>query len=120
MRAWIVAGLLLGALPATAQISPLGGTTGTPAGVQPPAVSPTPQRGVRTPAPRNGSRTLQNRFEVANTTHDGKLTQAQAAGAMPAVARNFDAIDTGRKGYVTIDDIRTYNRAQRAARKAAR
>ena len=116
MRAWIIAGLLW-ALPVQAQISPLGGTTGLPAGVQPAEQTP---RVARTPAPRNGSRTLQNRFEAANVTHDGKLTQAQAATGMPTVAKNFDLIDTSHRGFVTIDDIRSYNRAKRAARKAAR
>ena len=61
------------------------------------------------------------RFAAANTTNDGKLTQAQAeAGHMPRVAKNFEAIDTAHHGYVTEDDITAYTRAQRAARKAAR
>ncbi len=102
--------------PAVAQVSPLGGATGNPAVVQ----GPGPGTGtVRTPGRARGGRTLQERFEAANTAHDGRLTQAQAA-PMPAVARNFDAIDIGRKGYVTIDEIRSYNRAKRAERKAER
>lgn len=64
---------------------------------------------------------MQQRYDAANTSHDGKLTLAQALmGHMPRVAKNFDAIDTGHKGYVTMDDIRAYGRAQRAARRAAR
>ena len=106
------------AMPAQAQVSPLGGTTGQPAGVQDPGTS-VPPRTMRTPRGRRSGHTLQERFEAANTAHDGRLTLAQAA-AMPRIARNFDAIDTGRKGYVTIDDIRSYNRAQRAERKAER
>lgn len=106
------------AMPAQAQISPLGGTTGQPAGVQDPGTS-VPPRTMRAPRGRRSGHTVQERFEAANTAHDGRLTLAQAA-AMPRVARNFDAIDTGRKGYVTIDDIRSYNRAQRAERKAER
>ncbi len=111
--------LALLAGPAEAQISPLGGTTGQPAGVQDPGTSVAPGA-VRAPRGRHGGRrTLQERFEAANTARDGRLTLAQAQ-AMPRVAHNFDAIDTGRKGYVTIDDIRSYNHAQRAERKAER
>ena len=39
---------------------------------------------------------------------------------MPAVARNFAAIDTEHKGYVTIDEIQAYQRQTRAAARAAR
>lgn len=96
MRVLLIAGCLAALLaPAHAQVSPLGGTTGVPAGVQSPAPSATPRAG-RPPSTRGG-RTLQERFKRANTTHDGRLTPDQAT-AMPAVARNFEAIDTGRKG----------------------
>ena len=115
MRVLLVAGCLAALLgPAHAQISPLGGTTGVPAGVQSPVPGTVPRVG-RPPSARTGH-TLQERFEAANTAHDGRLTPEQAK-AMPAVARNFEAIDTGHKGYVTIDEIRTYNRAKRAARR---
>ena len=63
---------------------------------------------------------LQARFEAANTTHDGRLTLAQAqAGHMRGVARDFAAIDAQNKGYVTVDDLRAYHRGQRAARAAS-
>ena len=122
MRVLLIAGCLAALIaPAYAQVSPLCGTTGTPAGVQSPAVVRSPAgevtpRATR-PRPTRTGRTLQERFEAANTARDGRLTPEQAA-AMPAVARNFEAIDTGRKGYVTIDDIRGYNRAKRAERRA--
>ena len=65
--------------------------------------------------------TMQKRFDAANTSHDGKLTLNQAkAAAYTRVANNFDAIDTSKKGYVTVEDIRAYNRAQRAAKRAAK
>ena len=91
--------------------TPLTGTTG-PQTSTPPVTAP-----LRTRAPR---RTLQARFDAANTTHDGHLTEAQAQAGMPAVARNFAAIDTQNRGYVTIDDIRAYNRSRRAARGPAK
>ena len=66
-------------------------------------------------------RTAKQRFEEANTTHDGKLTLEQAQAAkMTRVTKNFDAIDAGHKGYVTPAEIKAYNKAQRAAKKAAK
>ena len=71
--------------------------------------------------PHHGRRTFQERFDAANTTHDGHLTLEQArAGRMVAVARDFAAIDTTQKGYVTADDIKAHRRAVRLARKAAK
>jgi hypothetical protein len=57
---------------------------------------------------------LQARFAAANTTHDGKLTQAQAAQGMPMVAQNFDQIDTQKAGYITLPQIEQFMQ-QRAA-----
>lgn len=58
------------------------------------------------------------RFEAANVTHDGRLTLAQAEEAgWTRIARNFYAIDVQRKGFVTPQDIRAWNRARRAARQ---
>ena len=51
---------------------------------------------------------LQTRFSNANTTHDGKLTKAQAEQAMPMVARNFDQIDSRKAGYVTLPQIQQF------------
>ncbi|MBV8272546.1 MAG: hypothetical protein JO067_09765 [Cupriavidus sp.] len=51
---------------------------------------------------------LQTRFANANTTHDGKLTRAQAASGMPMVAKHFDEIDTQRAGYVTLPQIEAF------------
>jgi len=70
------------------------------------------------PHPR---RTPQQRFDAANTTHDGHLTLEQArAGRMNAVVRDFADIDTARRGYVTMDEIKAHRRAVRLAKKAAK
>ena len=75
------------------------------------------------PAPADGAsthrrRTAQERFDAANTTHDGHLTLEQArAGRMNAVVRDFAAIDTAKRGYVTADDIKAHRRAVRQAKK---
>ncbi len=111
----------MGALPAHAQqISPMTGTTsGTPAIAPAPAAS-APAATPAAPPARRHRQTMQQRFDAANTTHDGKLTLDQAkAGHMTRVVQHFDAMDTAKKGFVTMDEIRAYGRAQRAARKAA-
>lgn len=51
---------------------------------------------------------LQTRFAAANTTHDGKLTLAQAQTGMPRVAQYFDQIDTQKQGYVTLTQIEQF------------
>jgi hypothetical protein len=74
------------------------------------------------PAPQgvpHGPGTFRMRFEAANTTHDGRLTldQAQAAN-MRGVVQHFTAMDADKKGYVTLQDVRAWHAAQRAARMA--
>ena len=77
-----------------------------------PAGAPVAETPVRAPRP-----TLQQRFDSANVTHDGKLTLDQARAAdIKRVVAHFDAIDAKRKGFVTMDDIHAYARAQRAAK----
>ncbi len=126
----MVAALLLGTGLAEAQVvSPLGGSTNNPpapaapaAAAQSPAATPdTSTPATRTARPHRARRTLAQQFEEANTTHDGHLTLEQArAGHMNAVVRDFDAIDTAKRGYVTLDDIRAFRKQRRAARRAAR
>ncbi len=62
---------------------------------------------------------LAQRFAQANVTHDGRLTydQAQAAG-WHMVARNFAAIDSGVKGYVTLEDVHAWEASRRPAQPA--
>ncbi len=127
MRLTVAVAFLLLAGAAQAQ-SPLTGTTG-PLTSAPPSAPATPVgRGTEQAAPVAAApaaparhrRTLQERFDEANTTHDGHLTLEQARAKMPAVARDFTAIDTGNQGYVTIDQIKDHARQARAARRAAR
>ncbi len=56
------------------------------------------------------------RFAMANTAHDGRLTREQAAAGMPFVAENFDAIDVGRKGFVTLPEVRAFAEYRRDER----
>ncbi len=63
--------------------------------------------------------TLQQRFDQANTSHDGHLTLDQAKAGLPGVARHFSAIDKDKKGYVTMEEIHAYNTQHRAHHKTA-
>jgi hypothetical protein len=56
--------------------------------------------------------TLRQQFTAANKTGDGHLTYAQAKAGMPYVARHFKAIDKDKKGYVTYDDIVSYDHSK--------
>jgi hypothetical protein len=67
-------------------------------------------------APKHTRLTMTQRFEQANTTHDGHLTLEQAKAGYKSVARHFAEIDADKKGYVTEDDIRAYNKAHHAGR----
>jgi hypothetical protein len=71
------------------------------------------------PAPRPRL-TTEQRFELANTSADGKLTLDQARLGYREVARNFAAIDLSGRGYVTVEDILGWQRANREARRTAR
>lgn len=68
----------------------------------------TPQPPVSPQRMEHAMQQLQARFAAANTTHDGKLTQAQAAQGMPMVARNFDQIDAQKAGYITLPQIEQF------------
>lgn len=87
------------------------------------AAQPAPEQGLvpaqsqqapMAPAPHMG---MKARFEAANTTNDGKLTLEQARAAhLGMVAHNFVQIDTERKGYVTLQDVKVWHQARKQAR----
>jgi len=56
---------------------------------------------------------MHQRFESADSNHDGRISRDDARTRMPFVYRNFDAIDAEHKGYVTMAQIEAY-----AARQA--
>lgn len=51
-------------------------------------------------------RQIDARFAQADKNHDGKLTLEEAQAGMPKVAANFDKLDTEKKGYLTVDQIK--------------
>ncbi|CAN7264578.1 hypothetical protein [Polaromonas sp. LjRoot131] len=62
---------------------------------------------------------LQNRFEAADTNKDGKLTREEAQAKMPKVYKNFDAIDAGHTGAISLADIEAFVVSKKGARKPA-
>ncbi len=120
-----LAALALVAFQAQAQTpSTTPSTTPAPAASQPSTVAPTmpaPSTSAAAPsttAPMHRAHakrmTMQQRFDQANTSHDGHLTLDQAKAGLPGVAKHFGAIDKDKKGYVTIEEIHAYNTQHRA------
>jgi len=94
--------------------------TATPAA--PTMATPTPTPPVVKPVmkPKAPVLTVEQRFEKANASHDGKLTKAQATAAKwTTVSRNFATIDKDKKGYVTVDDIKAAAAKKPAPKKTA-
>lgn len=112
----LIAFTLVG-LQAQAQTPQAPATGAPPASTPPAAMAPSTAAPSSSATPMTHHRTrmtVAQRFEQANTTHDGKLTLDQAKAGMPAIAKNFDAIDKDKKGYVTLDDIHAYYAARHA------
>lgn len=63
---------------------------------------------------------MHQRFESADTNHDGRISREDARDRMPFVYRNFDAIDTEHKGYVTMAQIEAYAARQGMSRRGMR
>ncbi|MEH6434839.1 EF-hand domain-containing protein [Massilia sp. DD77] len=61
---------------------------------------------------------LEAQFRAADRDGDGSLTLDEAKG-FGFVARHFEAIDTGRRGAVSFDDLRTYLARVNAAHGAS-
>jgi predicted outer membrane protein len=96
-----LAAFALIALPALAQTS------------SPTATQPTAAVKASTDTTQHHRLTADERFAKANTTHDGHLTLAQAKAGYPTVARHFAEIDAAKKGFVTEDQIRAWEKAER-------
>ncbi|WNV03509.1 EF-hand domain-containing protein [Candidatus Methylospira mobilis] len=48
----------------------------------------------------------ETRFKAADKNGDGKLTLDEAKAGMPRIAAGFENIDTEKKGYLTLDQIK--------------
>lgn len=111
-------------LPQAAPNFPAKSTPGAAAGAVAPAPSTTAASAaapLSSAAPvgkkHNKRVSLQQHFDAANTSHDGKLTRAQATAAnWGYVTKHFDVMDSTHKGYVTAADVHAYGVAAHAAR----
>lgn len=56
---------------------------------------------------------LQKRFTAADTNADGLLSREEAQAGMRRVHEQFDRIDTGKTGAVTLDQIAAFAAQQR-------
>ncbi len=131
MRRFVLPVLLALAVPglAAAQSAPpVPGAPLAPAPALAPPAAPSPPDAPPPPAgepPPAGSMMgiMQQKFAAANTSHDGHLTLAQAQTAqLPLVVKNFGAIDTANRGYVTFNDIKAWRlemQAKQMEKKAA-
>jgi hypothetical protein len=108
--------LALLAVPAYAQTPPPAAAASQPSAPAPQAAAaPAPAT-----APAAHPRvSMDQRFTNANTTHDGHLTLDQAKAGYPTVAKHFTQIDADKKGYITEDDIRAWEKAERDRRHEA-
>lgn len=59
---------------------------------------------------------LEAQFRAADADGNGNLSADEAKG-FGFVARHFDAIDTGRRGVVTFDDLRAYLAREKVGRR---
>ena len=112
------AALLAGVLTTAAALAQSDDQTAPPAGFSAPPNGEAAPPNNGSARPNNGVRRFIERFQAANTTGDGHLTLAQAqVGHMPMIVRNFDAIDTQHRGYVTLRDIRAWRQQVRAEQR---
>lgn len=56
---------------------------------------------------------LEQRFQAADTDHDGRLTRAEANAGMPRIAQRFDDIDVSHSGTITLQQIEAFLSKQR-------
>ncbi|WP_316149337.1 EF-hand domain-containing protein [Cupriavidus sp. BIC8F] len=51
---------------------------------------------------------ISERFKIADTNHDGKLSREEAQAGAPVIYKHFDKIDVKKSGYVTERQIGAY------------
>jgi len=52
---------------------------------------------------------VQERMKSADKDSDGKISRAEADASMPRLAKNFDAIDANKDGFVTREEMRAFH-----------
>ena len=67
--------------------------------------------------PEQRAQRMAERFNAADTNHDGKLSLDEAKAGMPMVVRHFDEIDTGHTGAITLDQLNAYAQSHMGQRQ---
>ena len=49
---------------------------------------------------------MQEHFKAADKDGDGRISRAEADASLPRIAKNFDALDTNKDGFLTKDELR--------------
>lgn len=57
-------------------------------------------------SPSAYERMAEERFKSADANKDGKLTKAEAKDGMPRIHANFDRLDTAKRGYLTLAQVK--------------
>jgi len=67
--------------------------------------------------PEQRAQRMTERFNAADTNHDGKLSLDEAKAGMPMAARHFDEIDSGHAGAITLEQMNAYAQAHMGQRQ---
>ena len=51
---------------------------------------------------------MHERMKAADKDGDGKFSREEANASLPRIAKNFDAIDTNKDGFVTKDELKAF------------
>jgi Ca2+-binding EF-hand superfamily protein len=54
---------------------------------------------------------MHEHMKAADTNGDGKFSRDEANASMPRIAKNFDAIDANKDGFVTKEELRAFHEA---------
>jgi len=58
---------------------------------------------------RGRAEKMREHLKAADTNGDGKISREEAAASLPGIAKNFDAIDTDKDGFVTKEEMRAFH-----------
>ena len=61
---------------------------------------------------------MREKFDVADTDHDGMLSRDEATKGLPHLAKHFDTIDANHDGKLSMQELAQFLRNKHAARNA--